>query len=133
MVAQTFWVETLGCPKNAVDSDKVVASLVADGLVGEWWDFGQQPPVRYQVELQDPNWVAVAAWDDPSQSFVALGSPITLDLAALGYLNLWSNSLGGQVSYVDGNTYLTFFAQEFVTGDDPVFGGVGASARRGAV
>ncbi len=33
MVAQTFWVETLGCPKNAVDSDKVVASLLADGLV----------------------------------------------------------------------------------------------------
>jgi len=28
-----FWVETLGCPKNAVDSDKVVASLQADGLV----------------------------------------------------------------------------------------------------
>jgi ribosomal protein S12 methylthiotransferase len=27
-----FWVETLGCPKNAVDSDKVAASLVADGL-----------------------------------------------------------------------------------------------------
>ncbi len=29
----SFHVETLGCPKNAVDSDKVVASLVADGLV----------------------------------------------------------------------------------------------------
>jgi ribosomal protein S12 methylthiotransferase len=28
----TFFIETLGCPKNAVDSDKVVASLVADGL-----------------------------------------------------------------------------------------------------
>jgi len=27
-----YWVETLGCPKNAVDSDKVVASLIADGL-----------------------------------------------------------------------------------------------------
>jgi ribosomal protein S12 methylthiotransferase len=27
-----FYVETLGCPKNAVDSDKVAASLVADGL-----------------------------------------------------------------------------------------------------
>ncbi|HZP31297.1 MAG TPA: 30S ribosomal protein S12 methylthiotransferase RimO [Acidimicrobiia bacterium] len=27
-----FWVETLGCPKNAVDSDKIVASLAADGL-----------------------------------------------------------------------------------------------------
>ena len=29
----SFYVETLGCPKNAVDSDKVVASLIADGLV----------------------------------------------------------------------------------------------------
>jgi ribosomal protein S12 methylthiotransferase len=27
-----FWVETLGCPKNAVDSDKITASLLADGL-----------------------------------------------------------------------------------------------------
>jgi ribosomal protein S12 methylthiotransferase len=32
MGAQRFWVETLGCPKNAVDSDKVSASLLADGL-----------------------------------------------------------------------------------------------------
>jgi ribosomal protein S12 methylthiotransferase len=31
-VQSTFFVETLGCPKNAVDSDKVVASLLADGL-----------------------------------------------------------------------------------------------------
>ncbi len=31
-MAERFYVETLGCPKNAVDSDKVVASLMADGL-----------------------------------------------------------------------------------------------------
>lgn len=30
-VPARFHVETLGCPKNAVDSDKVVASLLADG------------------------------------------------------------------------------------------------------
>ena len=29
---RTFWVETLGCPKNDVDSEKLAASLVADGL-----------------------------------------------------------------------------------------------------
>src|SRR4051812_28135195 len=29
---QRFWIETLGCPKNAVDSDKVAASLLEDGL-----------------------------------------------------------------------------------------------------
>ena len=28
---ERFWVETLGCPKNAVDSDKVTASLLGDG------------------------------------------------------------------------------------------------------
>jgi ribosomal protein S12 methylthiotransferase len=28
-----YWVETLGCPKNQVDSDKLVGTLVADGLM----------------------------------------------------------------------------------------------------
>jgi ribosomal protein S12 methylthiotransferase len=28
----TFYVETLGCPKNDVDSDKIVGTLLADGL-----------------------------------------------------------------------------------------------------
>lgn len=31
-MAPRFYVETLGCPKNAVDSEKVVASLLTDGL-----------------------------------------------------------------------------------------------------
>jgi ribosomal protein S12 methylthiotransferase len=31
-VPARFHVETLGCPKNAVDSDKLTASLLADGL-----------------------------------------------------------------------------------------------------
>ena len=26
-----YWLETLGCPKNQVDSDKLVGTLVADG------------------------------------------------------------------------------------------------------
>jgi ribosomal protein S12 methylthiotransferase len=32
-VVRRYWVETLGCPKNAVDSDKLVGTLLADGLV----------------------------------------------------------------------------------------------------
>jgi ribosomal protein S12 methylthiotransferase len=31
-VPQRYWVETLGCPKNQVDSDKLVGTLVADGM-----------------------------------------------------------------------------------------------------
>ncbi|HYI63231.1 MAG TPA: radical SAM protein [Acidimicrobiales bacterium] len=32
MPARSYWVETLGCPKNSVDSDKLTGRLVADGL-----------------------------------------------------------------------------------------------------
>ncbi|MDQ3305312.1 MAG: 30S ribosomal protein S12 methylthiotransferase RimO [Actinomycetota bacterium] len=32
-VARRFWIETLGCAKNQVDSDKLTGTLVADGLV----------------------------------------------------------------------------------------------------
>lgn len=32
MVPEQYWVETLGCPKNEVDSDKLVGRLTADGL-----------------------------------------------------------------------------------------------------
>jgi ribosomal protein S12 methylthiotransferase len=31
-VPQRFYIETLGCPKNQVDSDKLVGTLLADGL-----------------------------------------------------------------------------------------------------
>jgi ribosomal protein S12 methylthiotransferase len=31
VVPETYWLETLGCPKNQVDSDKLVGTLVADG------------------------------------------------------------------------------------------------------
>ena len=30
-VTERYWLETLGCPKNQVDSDKLVGTLVADG------------------------------------------------------------------------------------------------------
>jgi ribosomal protein S12 methylthiotransferase len=32
-MSRSFWVETLGCPKNQVDSDKLTGVLAADGLV----------------------------------------------------------------------------------------------------
>ncbi|CAN5706966.1 30S ribosomal protein S12 methylthiotransferase RimO [soil metagenome] len=32
-VPRSFWVETLGCPKNQVDSDKLTGTLLTDGLV----------------------------------------------------------------------------------------------------
>jgi ribosomal protein S12 methylthiotransferase len=34
VVAGQYWIETLGCPKNEVDSDKLVGTLTADGMRG---------------------------------------------------------------------------------------------------
>ncbi len=31
-MAELYWIETLGCPKNQVDSDKLVGTMVADGM-----------------------------------------------------------------------------------------------------
>ncbi len=31
-VSKTYWIETLGCPKNQVDSDKLTGKLIADGM-----------------------------------------------------------------------------------------------------
>jgi ribosomal protein S12 methylthiotransferase len=32
-MTESFWIETLGCPKNEVDSDRLVGTMLADGLV----------------------------------------------------------------------------------------------------
>jgi ribosomal protein S12 methylthiotransferase len=32
-MSRTFWVETLGCPKNQVDTDKLTGTMLAGGLV----------------------------------------------------------------------------------------------------
>ena len=32
-VAKRFYIETLGCPKNQVDSDKLIGTLLADGMI----------------------------------------------------------------------------------------------------
>lgn len=32
-MTRRYWIETLGCPKNQVDSDKLVGTLVDDGMV----------------------------------------------------------------------------------------------------
>ena len=31
-VSERFYIETLGCPKNQVDSDKLVGTLLLDGM-----------------------------------------------------------------------------------------------------
>jgi ribosomal protein S12 methylthiotransferase len=36
-VPERYWIETLGCPKNQVDSEKIAGALLADGLEPADW------------------------------------------------------------------------------------------------
>jgi hypothetical protein len=67
----------------------------------------------------------LATWDRSSLRWVPL-EPERIDVAALGgWLNLWSPSLGGSVSYVHGDSFVSFFAETKVDDSDPLFDSAG--------
>jgi hypothetical protein len=99
----------------------------AEGVRCEWWWFdpqGGQPPSRFLVEIQSSLFYKIATWDDATQAWVDLPGPELIDTASLGFLSMWSQGLGGQVSYVHGDLYLTYYEERFVNGADALFGGV---------
>jgi hypothetical protein len=95
----------------------------------EWWDYGEPglppsgPPTQYRVEYSSPLFVKVASFDDKTHSFVDLPLPEPIDTAAYGFLGMWSQSLGGSVSYIHGESSITYYAQEFVNGSSELFVG----------
>ncbi|MBI5136747.1 MAG: hypothetical protein HZA24_05335 [Nitrospirae bacterium] len=60
-------------------------------------------------------------WDQNGPVTSPLGSPVDVTPPANQFLGLWSDSLGGAVNYTGGSSNVTFYAEEFVGGDDPVF------------
>ncbi len=109
----------LKAPGKLIRHTKNTLALInADGMTFNYWDFvNQSPPVEYRVQYQTGEFVEIASWDQNSQSWQTLQNPITIDTSAVGFLNMWSDSLGGQVTYIDGDNFITFYAQSFVTVD----------------
>ncbi|MBK7874148.1 MAG: hypothetical protein IPJ77_00065 [Planctomycetes bacterium] len=98
-----------------------------------WWDFGvpggipSGPPTQYKVEYHAGAFQKIAQWDEQEHEFVDLKSPVTIETDPLndgyGYLGMYSESLGGPVSYVHGATTITYWSQEFVNGASDLFTG----------
>lgn len=89
------------------------------GVPLEWWDY--MAGTNYQVECDGSAFWRVASRASGSEDWTTI-VPELIDVAALGgYLNMWSSSLGGSVSWVDGDDFVTYYAQTFVSGADPVF------------
>lgn len=103
-------------------------TLALDQLVGmnfNWYHdddpMDGNPGEQFRVQYTGTEWQEVATWDQNSNSWVDLGSPVTIDTAAVGYMGMFCESLGGPSTYVDGDTSITYYQREFVNGADSLF------------
>lgn len=107
---------------------KRTANTVAlDSLEGEemyyWGQVGSNPPGQYLVVVESGHFMATAGvtWDQNGRTTTDLPSPVDLTPSSPGMLWLWSDALGGNVTYVGGATDVTFYAQAFVLPNDTIF------------
>lgn len=116
-------------PGKLIKNTRHTLDLVdAEGEQFEWWDFGPPgnptTPARYMLEYETGFFYVVAEYDEQTQQFEALSRPYDyVDTAAYGFLGMWSQALGGSVSYRDGDDFLIYFAQEFVNKANELFSG----------
>jgi hypothetical protein len=81
------------------------------GQVFEWWNAGN----RYQVDYSVSDFRRIAVWNEGQQVWDEIDPPTVIDVGAVGgFLNMWSQTLGGPVNYVNGESAVTFFAERFV-------------------
>src|SRR6185436_5582336 len=96
------------------------------GQTFQWWYFDPtNGPASYVVEYDvlTTEWQKIGTQQPGSPTVDPIEPPQVIDTAALGFLNMWSQSLGGPTSFVDGDAFVTYYAQQFVDGSDPVFAG----------
>jgi hypothetical protein len=97
-----------------------------DGRTFQWWSFDPQNGSTNYVVTYDElagEWQKIGTQPPGSGSVTPIEPPVVLDTAALGFLDLWSESLGGPTAFVHGEEFVTYYAQQFVEGSDPVFAG----------
>ena len=96
------------------------------GMVFTWWDSADDGNggftwAQYQVQYDGSDWLKTAVLDEETWTWTPLDPPETIDVANMGWLDMWSDNLGGMVSYVYPDDAVTYFAEEFVDGSDTVF------------
>lgn len=110
---------------------RTISLSLLDGERFQWWDFGPPPPPpslgapspqQYLVEYHAAAFQRIATWDPMTQQYDDLPSPVVIDTSAYHYLGMYSDSLGGPVSFVDGENFIHYWSQEFVNASSDLFG-----------
>jgi len=63
----------------------------------------------------------ITGFDETGPVTSAVSPAVDITPASGAFLGLWSDSLGGSVNFVGGDSFVTFYEEEFVGGDDDVF------------
>ncbi|MCP3920928.1 MAG: hypothetical protein GY711_35820 [bacterium] len=108
-------------PGRLIKNERATLELTRlGGQLFQYWE----SPNQYQVDYDGVDFRKIAVWDEINEEWDALTPPIAIDVSAAGgWLSMWSQTLGGQVSYVDGDMDITYFEQSFVNGSDPLLAG----------
>ncbi len=103
-------------------------TLALDQIVGlnfSWYHdddpMDNQPGQQFRVQYTGTLWQEVASWNQGTNSWDDLGSPVTIDTAAVGFMGMYCESLGGPSTFLDGDTSITYYQREFVNGADSLF------------
>ena len=95
-----------------------------DGIEFEYFEWnnsnntGTNFIVVYDSESGDFIKTATVEYGENGQNRVELESPVAISLMSGQNLHMFSNQLGGGVQFLEGSTAITFFKQEFVTGNE---------------
>lgn len=91
-----------------------------DGVSLQYWDNAEQS--QFLAEYTTGQFFKTAQFNDETGEWTELGSPVAITTNGTGdWVHFWSQQLGGQVVWVDGDDFVTFFEETQVDGSDPLF------------
>ncbi|MHC4379889.1 MAG: hypothetical protein ACYSU1_02200 [Planctomycetota bacterium] len=120
--AQTY--EVVRAPGKLVKVTKRSITLAElDGEAFEYWDWTSGDQFLVEYTHGTTTFTKVALRDQENWEWNDLGSPVVLTINPDEYYGFWSEALGGSLDFVGGASEMTVREEEFVSGDDSIFGG----------
>ena len=94
-----------------------------------YWDWENQ--LQYLVLYDTGSFWKTATFSEETHEWVAMETPEAIVLEVGEWFGMWSDSLGGSVSFIEGNDFITYYLQQFVNGSSELFDSEGRVALYG--
>lgn len=119
-------------PGRLIRMNRFQLDLVdAEGVNFEYWDFVDG--ANFLVEYVQGAFWKIAEQSQEDGTYIELQQPEQIPLQNGEFLSMYSSSLGGQVNYIGGQAYMTYFTQSFVGGSDDALANAETLSLRGYI